>query len=189
VRAAVARRHDLRDVLGQMSGCADRVFRKRRAPPSTTATSSRHLSASHSVPRQAAPPTANSIGRPSRLAYPLKLGWHLDQNVRAAAQADQDIRGTVYDARSNRRRAATSYSDRAIGRQRFATHTLTTKSDAAGSLFTGKRALNQCRHLYGFRLVLTGCLISPCNALDRPGAEDKLLSKGPTLIFARLHEL
>jgi hypothetical protein len=58
--------------------------------------------------------------------------------------------GHLYDARSNRRRAATSYSDRAIGRQRFATHTSTTKSDAAGSLLTGKRPLNQDCHLYGF---------------------------------------
>ena len=68
--------------------------------------------------------------------------------------------GHLYDARSNRRRAATSYSDRAMGRQRFATHTSTTKSDAAGSLFTGKRALNQDGHLYGFRLVLTGSAYS-----------------------------
>jgi hypothetical protein len=43
-------------------------------------------------------------------------GWHFNQNVRTAAQADQDIRWTI--VAPARRRAATSYSDRAIGRQR-----------------------------------------------------------------------
>jgi hypothetical protein len=35
------------------------------------------------------PPSPNSTARRSLLAYPLKsIGWHLDQNVRAVAQAD-----------------------------------------------------------------------------------------------------